>query len=111
MNKKQNLICILIIAVSLIVIVFVINSEPKETIHNEVTEKNITKCPKQGMLQSDWDYCVELCIFDKEEGASSRVCEQVCDIADRLDGSYGTEHMDKRIQKYKCEKCNDGCNP
>ncbi len=70
-------------------------------------EQKANQCLKQGLIQSDWSYCIDLCMYDKDDGASSRFCEQVCDSADRLDGSYGTEYMDKRIQSYKCSKCGE----
>ncbi len=74
-----------------------------QVIKEDVTEKNT--CPKQGVLQSDLSYCVDLCLLDKSDATiHEELCGKMCDQAEYL---KGTEGLQKKIQSYKCKKCGE----
>ncbi len=68
-------------------------------------EQKANQCPKQGILQSDWDYCVELCVLGKSDALiNEEQCEKICDTTEYYQGSEG---LQKRIMNYKCKKCGE----
>jgi hypothetical protein len=107
-SYKKSWVLFLFLIFGIIIFVSFINNSKSSTTNNSEVAGSL-KCPKQGMFQSDWEYCVELCLLDKKKGASSRICEQICDADAYLDGTYGYEFITKRIKKYKCEKCGEDC--
>ncbi len=78
-------------------------------------EQKTNQCPKQGMLQSDWSYCVDLCDKYHEGNYSINRCEGVCNTMERADDrleqaiGYSPEvtNLEKRISKYRCLICRD----
>jgi len=65
----------------------------------------VVSCPERSLLQSDWDYCFDLCMLNKgDAGIYSDQCSRMCDQAEYVGGTSG---LQKRIQSYRCNKCND----
>lgn len=65
-------------------------------------------CPDQGWFESDWDYCVTLCMVNKtDSGSHQDTCAQFCDISEYNGGSNA---LAKKIADYLCKKCNK-CTP
>ncbi len=78
-------------------------------------KQKTNQCPKQGMLQSDWSYCVDLCDKYHEGNYSINRCEGICNTMergdDRLEQAIGyrseVTNLEKRISKYRCLICRD----
>lgn len=65
------------------------------------------ECPKQGFFQSNWDYCIDLCLVGKSDATVNyNQCEKICDQTEYYEGSDG---LIKRINDYGCKKCGK-CN-
>ncbi len=82
-------------------------SEEKQEVMAEQSQEEDTalNCPKQGMLQSDWSYCIELCLLDKSDATIHKeLCERMCDQVEYYKGSQG---LLNKIQSYKCSKCGE----
>ncbi|TAL57669.1 MAG: hypothetical protein EPN86_01645 [Nanoarchaeota archaeon] len=73
---------------------------------NKVTSnEQSSSCPSQGFLQSNLQYCVQLCMLDKNEIGS--ICDQICRDMKSLDGSTGSEFLSSQVQDFKCSNCGD----
>ena len=72
---------------------------------NSDNPSNNNNCPAQGTLQSDYSYCVDLCMLNESDADMIKeFCTDVCNM-----GKYtgGTEGLQKYIQDFKCPKCGD----
>lgn len=86
----------------------IVAEEQKNELIQNIQQKEI--CPKsyfkQGMFQSDWSYCVDLCLYDKDNDQMKK-CEIYCERLDDIDYRTGSNLLSKRIQKYKCVLCGE----
>lgn len=117
MERKKTITIAIISFIALVVILIAIfGDSPSEAAQKQklLTEQAIkedslkaeqkeSQCPQQGTFQSDWSYCIELCMIGKSNQDFTRGCEQICDMGERIG------KLDDKIQQYKCEKCNQGC--
>ncbi len=108
-----------VIAVVLYALAFAVTPQPIQAAQNNavadlkpinVSTNNLTTptsifltCPDKGFLESDLDYCVDLCLVNKSDaGINTEICQRICDQAERLDGSAA---VTKSIEGYLCKKC------
>lgn len=90
--------------------------EEQEKLTGQVIKENViekSECPSQRMMQSDLDYCVNLCLeYGKQsEGTCKNVCYAVQRVDDRLEASLGyaptVTNLEERNSMYRCLICNE----
>lgn len=88
-------------------------AEPTQTPLVSITATPIPQgstltCPNKGLLQSDIDYCVSLCMVNRtDSGFQQDNCQRTCEQTDYY---HGNDAVIKAIQNYKCQKCGE-CTP